>query len=229
MPSGDQPVEGDDVPSDLSRWQRFTGSVSNFALKPAVAAESATGNNPGGKDGPTTIPEIEAAIKRADDKERLIGLLAAPVAAGIGLITMSALIDNDPAAFYSNGQVNPHHVNPHTFVEFGLIAIGLAVIMLVAAWFRKRLFIGIASALYGLSLFNLHYWGFGVPFILIGSFYMVRAYRLSEKLKRAKAGDASGFGTTGAPPPQSKRYTPPRATTRRAAPKPKPGKGIEAG
>ena len=34
------------------------------------------------------MPEIEAAIKRADDKERLIGLLAAPVAAAIGLLVI---------------------------------------------------------------------------------------------------------------------------------------------
>jgi hypothetical protein len=225
MPSGDRPGEGDNVPSDLSRWQRFTGTVSNFALKPAVAAESATGNRP--KDeGPTTVPEIEAAIKRADDKERLIGLLAAPVAAGIGLITMTALINDNPKVRYANGQLNPHHGNPHTFVEFGLIAIGLAVVMLAASWFRKRVVIGFASALYGISLFNLHYWGFGVPFILIGSFYLVRAYRLSEKLKRAKADGTSGFGTTAAPPAPSKRYTPPSAPTRRS-PKPKPGKGIE--
>jgi hypothetical protein len=228
MPPGDRDAAGDDVPSDLSWWQRFSGSVSNFALKPAVAAESATGNGPGEKDEPTTVPEIQAAIKRANDKERLIGLLAAPVAAGIGLLTMTALVNNDPAALYPNGTVNPHHVNPHTFVEFGLIAIALSLIMLVAAWFRKRLLIGVASALYGLSLFNLHYWGFGVPFILIGSWYLVRAYRLSEKLKRAKAGDPSGFGSMPAPPPPSKRYTPPTNQTRRA-PKPKPGKELGAG
>jgi hypothetical protein len=228
MPTSDRHAGGDDAPSDLSRWQRFTGSVSNFALKPAVAAEAATGKDPRDKEGPTTIPEIQAAIKRADDKERLIGLLAAPVAAGIGLLTMTALINNDPKALYSNGQVNPHHVNPHTFVEFGLLAIGLSLIMLGAAWFRKRLFIGIASALYGLSLFNLHYWGFGVPFILIGSWYLVRAYRLSEKLKRAKADESGGFTASAAPPPPSKRYTPPSAPTRRT-PKPKPGKEIGAG
>ncbi len=228
MPTSDRYDAGDDVPPDLSWWQRFTGAVSNFALRPTVAAENATGNDPRDQDGPTTIPEIEAAIKQANDKERLIGLLAAPVAAGIGLLTMTALINNDPKALYSNGQINPHHVNPHTFVEFGVLAIALALIMLAASWWRKRLFIGIASALYGLSLFNLHYWGFGVPYILIGSWYLVRAYRLSEKLKRAKAEEGGGFKTTAAPPPPSKRYTPPSAPTRRA-PKPKPGKEIGAG
>jgi hypothetical protein len=222
MPTSDRHAGGDDVPSDLSWWQRFTGTVSNFALKPAVAAENATGNEPPDKDGPTTIPEIEAAIKRANDKERLIGLLVAPVAAGIGLLVMTALINNDPKA------PSPHHVNPHIFVEFGLLAIALSLVMLGTAWFRKRLFLGVASALYGLSLFNLHYWGFGVPYILIGSWYLVRAYRLSEKLKRAKADEAPGFGSTAAAPPPSKRYTPPSAPARRT-PKPKPGKELGAG
>ena len=52
---------------------------------------------------------------------------------------------------------------------------------------RKRLLVGIAMALYGLSIFNLHYWGFGIPFILGGAWYLVRAHPLSEKLKYAKA------------------------------------------
>ena len=75
----------------------------------------------------------------------------------------------------------------------------LALLMLGAAWFRKRLLLGIAMALYGLSIFNLHYWGFGFPFILAGAWYLVRAYRLSEKLKHAKAEQpgAAGRGSAG--------------------------------
>jgi len=34
--------------------------------------------------------------------------------------------------------------------------------MLVSAMLRKRVFLGIVTALYGLAIFNLHYWGFGV-------------------------------------------------------------------
>ena len=78
---------------------------------------------------------------------------------------------------------------------------------------RRNLWsLGVACALYGLSIFNLHYWGFGVPFLLIGSWYLVRAYRLGQRLKRAKEVD-SPSGSTGparrAPP--NKRYTPPVA------------------
>ena len=207
----------------MSRWKRFTGSVSNFALKPAVAAEDGTGNAKNTLDQLTTEAEIEAAAKRSNDKERLVGLLVSPVAAAIGFLVTTALVANDPKL------PDPHHVNPNQYTEFGLLAMALSLAMLGTAWFRKRTFFGIASAMYGLSLFNLHYWGFGVPYILIGSWYLVRAYRLAEKLKAVRAGDITSPRTavkrTGGP---NKRYTPPTAPPARA-PKPKPGKGIEAG
>ena len=83
-------------------------------------------------------------------------------------------------------------------------------------------------ALYGLSIFNLHYWGFGFPFILVGAWYLVRAYRLSEKLKEAKAGDAGPPARSGrAEAPAAKRYTPPAAPIRRRPAQ--PGKELEAG
>ncbi len=116
------------------------------------------------------------------------------MAAAIVFLVMSALVHNDPSALLSNGLPNPRHVNPNIYTELGLVTLALALIMLAGAWFRKRLVIGIASALYGLSFFNLHYWGFGVPYIMIGSWYLVRAYRLSQKLKLAKLGDGTALG-----------------------------------
>ena len=58
--------------------------------------------------------------------------------------------------------------------------------ILVSALWRKRLFLGIALALFGLAVFNLHYWGFGVPFLLAGAWYLVRAYRFQQELKRVE-------------------------------------------
>ncbi len=221
--------DGGDSPP-MTRWQRITGSISNLMLKPAPIDES-TGKVEIEAHEPTTIPEIEAAIKRANDKERLIGLLAAPVAAAIGLVITAALVAHDPSAHYSNGQVDKLHVSPSLYAQLGAVTLVLALIILISAWFRKRLFIGIAMALYGLSVFNLHYWGFGLPFIIGGAWYLVRAYRLSEKLKHAKAeatGGSSGYGPARPAPPSSKRYTPPTAPSRPAS-KPKRGKELEAG
>jgi hypothetical protein len=215
----------------LSTWDRITGSISNFMLKPATVDQQ-PGDDPAKDAGqnPTTIPEIEAAIKRANDKERVIGLLAAPIAAAIALLVTASLVAHDPSAHYANGQIDKLHVNPSLYAELCAVTVALALVMLVAAWFRKRLFVGIAMALYGLSLFNLHYWGFGIPFIMAGAWYLVRAYRLSEKLKHAKAeatGGSTGYGPVSRPQP-SKRYTPPTAPIRPPS-KSKRGKELEAG
>jgi hypothetical protein len=213
----------DEDPRPLSTWGRVTGSISNFMLKPVV--NEAVGTPEKEDPAPTTVPEIEAKIKRADDKERLIGLLAAPVAALIGLLVTGGLIASDP-------KVGAKHVAPSTYVELGAVTLALALVMLGTAWFRKRTFLGIAMALYGLSLFNLRWWLFGIPYIIGGSWYLVRAYRLSERLKFAKAAEGGATGTAnglGPPrPQQSKRYTPPAAPARRPV-KPKRGKELETG
>ena len=150
------------------------------------------------------------------------------MAAAIVFLVMSSLVHNDPSALLADGAVNPRHTDPNVYTELGLVTLALALVMLGGAWFRKRLVIGIASALYGLSFFNLHYWGFGVPYIMIGAWYMVRAYRLSQKLKLAKAADAPTAGPGGIRAQPNKRYTPPVAPTRRT-PKGNPAKGTEAG
>ena len=152
-----------------------------------------------------SVEELEAAIKRADDKERAIGLIAAPLAAVIGIVISSASID----------YAKTHHQSLTVYDELTYVILGLSVLMLATAWWRKRLFLGITMALYGLAVFNLHYWGFGVPFLMAGSWYLVRAYRLQQALKRAQgAGTAPVRRTTtggsgAARPRASKRYTPP--------------------
>jgi hypothetical protein len=83
----------------------------------------------------------------------------------------------------------------------------MSVLMLVTAMLRKRMFLGIFAALYGLAIFNLHYWGFGVPFVMVGAWLLVRSYRLQRELREA----------TGEAPPRpartpsaNKRFTPKR-------------------
>jgi hypothetical protein len=222
----DEDSADEGVAPKMSGWQRFTGSVSNFMLKPRVVDPSDEESAKQPESEPTTVPEIEAAIKRANDKERAIGLIAAPVAAAIALVVVQILVAHDPSAHLSNGQVNPRHVSPRLYEALGLVTLALSLVMLGAAWFRKRLVLGITTALYGLSFVNLHYWGFGLPFIIVGSWYLVRAYRLSERLKAAKAGDPiggrGGRGATSARSQPSKRYTPPAAPIRGTS-KPKPG------
>jgi hypothetical protein len=180
-------------------------------------------------DVPMTIEELEAANKSADDKERLVGLLLAPVAAAIGIIISNVKIAGARLALLSNGKVNPQHHNLSSYDELELIFLALAVVMLLTAFFRKRLALGIVMALYGLSLFNLPpYWGFSFPYILAGAWLLVRAYRLQRDLKEAKGeaparyGPRGGGGPTGAGRPRpNKRYTPPTPPRRSTPPKSK--------
>ncbi len=130
-------------------------------------------------EGPQTVEELEDLSRGLDDKERLIGLAAAPLAGIIAILVVSS--------YGSKGTSHATTVDSSLF----LVLFGLAIITLACAWFRKRLLLGIVLALYGLSVFNLHYWGFGVPFLLIGSWYLVRTYRISQKLKLANSGDST--------------------------------------
>ena len=112
-------------------------------------------------------------------------------------------------------------MSPSLYHTLELVLLGLAVGILVTALLRKRMFLGIALALYGLAVFNLHYWGFGVPFLLAGAWYLVRAYRLNQELKQAGGADVSSSRSqsrqasvpSGSRPRPNKRYTPPAGRT----------------
>jgi hypothetical protein len=153
------------------------------------------------------VVEIEADIARSNDKERAIGLAAAPVAALVSLIVSNYLINN----------AKSHDQSYHVFQELTYVLLGLAVLILLTSWLRKRLFQGITLALFGLAMFQLHYTyiGFAAPFLLAGAWYLVRAYRLQQELKRAEAAGPQAprpKGTTNAAAPRprrNKRYTPP--------------------
>jgi hypothetical protein len=170
-------------------------------------------------DGPQlSRQELEATIARADDKERNIGLVAAPIGAIVGLILSDHLVNNARSLGESTT----------IYQELTFVLMGLVALILALAWFRKRLFLGIATALLGLDLFNLHGYGFAVPFLLAGAWYLVRAYRLQQKLKLAGGGSGRRDGSPnskvspnrmpsagGVLPRPNKRYTPPTEKLRR--------------
>jgi len=163
--------------------------------------------------------EVAADMRSADDAERFIGLFAAPVAGALAIVISSILVSHNPAARLANGQPNPKHINPAVYHTLELVLIGVALAMLASAWYRKRTLLAMCMALYGIGVFNLHYWGFGIPYVLGGAWLLVRAYRLSrdggdtgQKARRSgRSGGTSGDGRPGA----SKRYTPPKPPTRR--------------
>lgn len=185
---------GGDGEPRMTRWER---------LKYTFVQPDDSGDTKAVVDD-RTVEELEEAIRRSDDKERAIGLVAAPLAALVGIIISSATIQN----------AKNLHESTTVFVELTYVILVMAVLILVASWMRKRLFQGITMAIYGLAVFNLRFWGFGVPFLLAGAWYLVRAYRLQQALKRAEAaeGPARPKGTPGSGggrPRSNKRYTPP--------------------
>ena len=227
MPGSDLDAADGNVPPKASAWQRLL----NTMVKPADpdARLSAAAQSRPGADGPTTVAELEEAVRRADDKERLIGLLAAPIAAMIGLLVTGNRLANDPKPRWPTANSTRCTSARPLCVEFGAIAIVLGVVMLAMAWFRKRLYLGMTMALYGLSLFNLHYWGFGVPYILFGAWYLVRAYRLNRNSRWPKRRGRRLRGRRRRDPTRAeKRYTPPTAPPGKP-PKPKPGNQRKAG
>jgi hypothetical protein len=159
---------------------------------------------------PMSAEELKAAAKSANDKERMVGLIAAPFAAAIGLLVMRALIANDPPALLKNGQPNKLHVSLSLYDNLTLVLLVMAVLIMVFALLRKRLYLGIVMALFGLAIFNLHYWGFGIPFLLGGSWLLVRAYRIQRDLTDATGGRSRGASSARVVRPKAnKRYTPP--------------------
>ena len=165
-------------------------------------------------DPAPSVMAIEAEARSATDKERLVGLLAAPWAALIGILISSELVRHDPAALLSSGAANPAHVNVSFYHEVLVAMLALAVAMLASAWFRKRLFLGVTMALYGLTVFNLHYWGFAVPYLLCAGWLLVRGYRLQRSLRETTSSE-SVVPAASAPRRANKRYTPPAAGSAR--------------
>lgn len=188
MPANRENRSGGDDGAPMTWWERLKYAMVKPDDEPDDAAPAEARH----------VDEIQADINSANDKERAIGLIAAPIAALVGLIISSASLD----------YARTHHQSVTVYDELTYVLLGLSVLMLAMAWWRKRLFLGITMALYGLAVFNLRYWGFGVPFVMVGAWYLVRAYRLGQELKRA-TGDTPRVRTNGSRPRSNKRYTPP--------------------
>jgi hypothetical protein len=184
----------------MTRWERFKYTF----VEPDTA---------GGREAPVderSADELREALHRADDRERAVGLIAAPVATAISFGIITALIDRD----HTPGAKVVASVS--TLHELLLVLLGLSVLMLVTALWRKRLFLGIVLAVYGVSLFQLGWLGFAVPFVLAGAWYIVRQFRMQSALRRAEDADvgpsnrrSAAKPVNGARPRPTKRYTPP--------------------
>ena len=196
-PAADTPG-GSGVPT-FTWWERLKYAM----VRPADVEREV-------KPDERSTEELEATISRADDRERAVGLIAAPVAALLGFLVIGAMISRNSSAT----TLPKNFVPASTYHWVLLVFLALAVVMLVGAWFRKRIVLAVALALYGVGLFQLGWLGFAVPFVLAGAWYLVRGFRLQTALKRAE-GDRpapprpTSRMTNGVRPRPNKRYTPP--------------------
>jgi Ca2+/Na+ antiporter len=186
----------DDAPH-LTRWERLKYSM--------VRPDDDPKERPKLETRPRA--EVEAEIARSSDKERMIGLIAGPVAAIVGLLISGASIN----------YARSHGQSTGVFEKLTWVLLALAILILLTSWLRKRLFQGITLALFGVAIFQLHYSyiGFALPFILFGAWFLIRSYRLQQELKRAEAADPGTLRSKASPtaaaprPRRNKRYTPP--------------------
>lgn len=225
MPAGPPDASEGASPPGPSLWQRLLLRLPRFGgrtdkppmrdrLEKAFLKPVDETSKPAPRRRGPSLEELEAA-RHSDDQERLIGLSLAPLAGVIALVLAAHQLANNPPAT-KNGRPNPLHVSVAVAHELELVLLGLAAVMLVTSLLRKRLYTGIATALYGLAVFNLHWWGFGIPFVLVGAWFIVRAYRAQQAFKMAE-GTGAGTGSESRRT-ANRRYTPPATSPRRVPP-----------
>ena len=141
------------------------------------------------------------SAQRADDRERLAGVVAAPLAALLDFVVVGVLAARDRIA---------HLGVPATrYEELEVVLLVLTAGILASAVLRRRVLLGAALGLQGLALFDLRFWGFAVPFVAAGAWLLARAYRSREAAPDPEVQDPGG-SLRPAPVTRNKRFTPRR-------------------
>lgn len=185
---------GDDG-TPMTRWER---------LKYAMVKPDDSGERPATADE-RSAEELQYAVRYADDRERAVGLIAGPISALISFIVIGSMINRNSQPTTAAKNFVPASTYHWVLVVF----LALAVVILASAWWRKRMVMAISLALYGVGLFQLGWLGFAVPFVLAGAWYLVRAFRLQQALKKAEADEGGAVNRSKAPARPNRRYTPP--------------------
>jgi hypothetical protein len=203
MPANRDTGNSGDDGAPMTRWERLKYAM----VKPDDDSDS----RPAASDE-RSAEELQYAIRYADDRERAVGLIAGPVSALISFIVIGSMINRNsqPTTAAKN------FVPASTYHWVLLVFLALAVVILVSAWWRKRMAMAISLALYGVGLFQLGWLGFAVPFVLAGAWYLVRAFRLQQTFTKAEAEESGTARSTarsnGGSKPRARanrRYTPP--------------------
>lgn len=158
------------------------------------------------------VADLKVAVKRLDDRERRIAMVMGPIVAVLDIVLMEVALHDNPA-LHKKG-----HTDPKTIVILGVASAVIAVLVTVAAYFRRRSFtiFALAFAGYGGGITTL------VPSWVVAGWLLVRFNRMQKALA-AKTGrtpaarqrpDRASRKKPPPPPPgpaASKRYTPPKS------------------
>jgi len=220
---GDGDGDGDDAEPD-----ERPKKVATRAAGSARSKGSARPPAPSQFDSVGT-EELVALVKRLDDKERKLALIAVPLGIVLAAVTTTITVLHDPAVHHKG------YENPSLIITDGLITGVFALGVFAAAWYRRRSFTSFALLFLGYSLGLV---GVGIPFLFLGGYLLFRMYKVQKVLtargvntrtrdpKRRPADRTSTTTTRQARtrkdtsnsvgrPQQSKRYTPPKPPPKR--------------
>ncbi len=155
---------GDDGKESAQRPNRLRDS----SVKPARTGKGASRADPT-KD--MTNDELIHAIKRIDDRERLYALFAGPLGMVIAVMVTVTNYDRNPAVGHKG------HVDPKYIVLEGLVGVVLGGIVVLAALWRRRSFVGYTLFFLGVPLLP-----YGIVFCGLGGWMIWRTMRFQKAL-----------------------------------------------
>lgn len=185
--AGDTSAKGPPAAPVGGRGQRLRDQL----LKPASPAQQRRKADPGESMSPA---ELAAAIKKVDERERLITLYVGVLGVAFGIFLTVLAIHLNPAV----GQKN--HANPSVIAWEGGARVLLALLVIGASFTRRRSLIGFALLFLGTAMGSPL---FALPFWAVGGWMIWRVFKW-QKLLSAKGGDPNRRGgragtTRGAP------------------------------
>ncbi len=178
--------------------------VRDTLLKPPPAGRPARKLDPAQTMTPV---ELAYAIKRVDDRERAVALFTGIMGIVFGIFITVFAIHINPAVGHKN------HASPTTIAYEGGARVLLALLVLGAAFTRRRSFIGFTLLFLGTAMGNPL---FAMPFWIVGGWMIWRVFKW-QKVLTAKGGDPERRAAGGAT--RSDRGNGRVAPTRSSAPR----------
>lgn len=196
-----------------------------FLKPPSAQGSSGTGSSrpSGSRPDPyadTSLADLKHAMKYLDDRERTFPLFIGPLIAVLDIVLTIVALHSNPAVGHKN------HVAPSSILALGIGSSVIALLVMVAAFYRRRSF----------TIFTLLFAGYGggfvtmIPSWFVAGWLFVRFNRMQKSVVARSGGPQRGgrgqaqrptkplFGRrdktpepTG--PAANKRYTPPKPGT----------------